>query len=147
MMSDRQVRPCKPLQMNLHKQVDHAMGQQPMPFVDEMWSSPFMPEHQSSPLDSVATASLPSPNDRGEMLQCNYCDYKAYKKYRLRAHMMKHTGERPYSCSYCPYRSSDRTALKNHIRRHTGEKPFVCPYCDYSAARKFTLQNHLLTHK
>ncbi|XP_047492355.1 longitudinals lacking protein, isoforms H/M/V-like isoform X4 [Penaeus chinensis] len=78
---------------------------------------------------------------------CPYCSYRAARKELLKDHINIHTGERPYTCPYCPYSSSRKNILKVHIRRHTGEKPYACMHCPYRAAQKSNLNNHLLTHK
>ncbi|XP_069999009.1 zinc finger and BTB domain-containing protein 14 isoform X1 [Penaeus vannamei] len=78
---------------------------------------------------------------------CPYCSYRAARKELLKDHINIHTGERPYTCPYCPYSSSRKNILKVHIRRHTGEKPYACVHCPYRAAQKSNLNNHLLTHK
>ncbi|XP_042233660.1 broad-complex core protein isoforms 1/2/3/4/5-like isoform X19 [Homarus americanus] len=77
---------------------------------------------------------------------CSQCSYGTTRKELLKEHMTKHTGERPHTCPYCPYRSSRKNILKVHIRRHLGEKPYACTYCPYRAVQKSNLNSHMLTH-
>ncbi|XP_050728506.1 longitudinals lacking protein, isoforms H/M/V-like isoform X6 [Eriocheir sinensis] len=49
---------------------------------------------------------------------CAVCGkvFKGHKyKFRLRRHMIIHTGEKPFACPYCPHRANIRNNLTRHI--------------------------------
>ncbi|KAK8376177.1 hypothetical protein O3P69_008704 [Scylla paramamosain] len=78
---------------------------------------------------------------------CPHCSYSTARKDLLKEHINTHTIEMPYSCPYCPYSTTHQYILQRHIRIHTGEKPYVCSYCSFRASCKTSLNSHLLSHK
>ena len=49
----------------------------------------------------------------------------------------------PPKCTLCDFTASSITALKRHIMRHTGDKPFTCTFCDYSCIQASDLRHHI----
>lgn len=47
-----------------------------------------------------------------------------------------------YVCVFCDYHTNHCSKMRVHIRRHIGDKPFKCDICHYSASLKTDLNNH-----
>lgn len=77
---------------------------------------------------------------------CEFCGKRFVSCSNLNAHVLTHTGEKPFKCPVCntPFRRKEH--LTRHYITHTGEKPFICPVCYQSFARKDHCQKHQRSH-
>lgn len=69
-------------------------------------------------------------------------DLLFFRQDKLKIHMRKHTGERPYICLHCNSKFVHNYDLKNHLRIHTGVRPYQCEHC----YKSFTRSDHLHRH-
>ncbi|XP_041968477.1 zinc finger protein 287-like [Aricia agestis] len=78
--------------------------------------------------------------------QCTECGYRFFSKKALKAHMIKHSGERKYTCEVCHKAYARKYTLREHMRIHNNDRRFKCEVCSTAFVQKCSLKSHLLSH-
>ena len=78
----------------------------------------------------------------GDNFKCVHCHKGYATSYRLKKHMVKHTGKK-VKCNECGKFFIDNHDLKKHLRTHTGERPFKCSECSWAFSQSSQLNRHL----
>lgn len=112
---------------------------------NNLWSH--KKRHVKDRKKQIELQNLPHVKKERKEYVCTVCSYKSRIVSRLKDHVRKHTGEKPYACGLCDWQFPSRSGLNKHfLRKHSTEKPFDCDQCDYKAALKSDLNVHLKKH-
>ena len=73
---------------------------------------------------------------------CNFCDYKAKRKERLKVHLRNKHNE--FQCKLCDFKANKKDALNTHLRNNHDELPVACHLCEYKSVNQTIMNKHIL---
>ncbi|XP_076865707.1 uncharacterized protein LOC143517273 isoform X2 [Brachyhypopomus gauderio] len=115
---------------------------------EQVGSVPEVPQPSSpSPSLSNATPHSTPPLSRNHPgAPCPTCGQVFKRRCHMRAHMLRHSGHKPYRCDVCHKTFAYKSNLGRHRHTHTPRRAHVCQQCGQSFTQSGTLKKHQLLH-
>lgn len=129
---------------------------------------------RTSNVQNSSTSTPHCSTDTGATFKCDTCGEDFKHDSEFKAHLMSHTGQKPYVCKTCGTAFTSSSTLSRHVttvhagekflcklcgltfkhsnswtahmRTHTGERPYPCSGCGKKFNQLAILNNHLRTH-
>lgn len=79
-------------------------------------------------------------------IACEICGKVLKYKSYLKAHMLSHSKDHPYTCEICGQAYPNPKRLEDHVRVHKGEKPFKCRVCNKGFTSSSLRNQHMAVH-
>lgn len=103
-------------------------------------SFPESAESANAKIFRISLNNEPANDDTRHV--CTICDHTFTRKHNLKAHLLTHTNEKPFTCMICSSQFRRLYDLKRHEKVHTREKPYSCALCKKTFARADALIRH-----
>ncbi|CAH1993701.1 unnamed protein product [Acanthoscelides obtectus] len=81
-----------------------------------------------------------------EKRRCHICNIVCQNISKLRDHINKHLGLKPFKCDQCDKCFISKHHVKLHKRCHSTEKIFKCTKCEKAFKNQMSLRSHLVVH-
>ncbi|XP_053622240.1 zinc finger protein 420-like isoform X1 [Plodia interpunctella] len=97
-------------------------------------------------IESCSVVFKEEYNDNKQNFRCKQCGAGFNNNYRLKRHLIVHSGEAIYECIFCHCKFNQKVQLRIHLKRHTGERYYKCELCPRKFPKKEELDDHVKTH-
>ncbi|GAB0090300.1 hypothetical protein DMENIID0001_050190 [Sergentomyia squamirostris] len=90
-----------------------------------------------------------APRPKGMNHQCKICKKLFRSPYKLRVHMVTHTGERKFECGLCEKKFAKKDVLSTHLKIHMANvhtANVTCSICGIVSKNAFSLKQHMRRH-